>query len=166
LIIGGLETTQHAASGAVLAFAEHAGEWARIRSNPEIVDAATEEVLRWTSPAMHVMRTAQSDACVGTQQIKAGDRVAIWIPSCNQDEAVFASPDEFCADRHPNPHLTFSIGPHYCIGAPLARLELRCYLRALAREVGAFEVVGQPTRLRSNFLNGLERLDIRFHADA
>src|SRR5206468_78484 len=89
LIIGGLETTQHAASGAILAFADHVSEWALVRTHPDLVASAVEEVLRWTSPAMHVMRAALSEMFIGDQRIKAGDRVVVWIPSCNRDESVF-----------------------------------------------------------------------------
>lgn len=162
LIIGGLETTQHAASGAILAFATHPLEWQRVRTEPAVVASATEEVLRWTSPAMHVMRTALRDSVIGDQRISAGDRLVVWIPSCNRDERVFDDAEAFKVARDPNPHLAFSVGPHYCIGAPLARLELRCFLRSLARAVSEFEVVGCPTRQRSNFLNGLESLHVRF----
>jgi cytochrome P450 len=163
LVIGGLETTQHAASGAVLAFAAHPGEWARVRAHDELLEPAVEEVLRWTSPAMHVMRTALVDASVADHAIPAGDRLAMWIPSCNRDTQVFGDAGAFRVDRRPNPHLSFSVGPHYCIGAPLARLELGCYLRALARSVAGFETIGDPVRLKSNFLNGLARLEVRLH---
>jgi cytochrome P450 len=163
LLTGGLETTQHAASGAIELFARQPAIWEQLRHQPALADAATEELLRWTSPAMHVLRTAVADASIGDQRITSGERIAVWIPSCNRDESVFAAPDDFLVDRHPNPHLAFSVGPHYCIGAPLARLELGCYLRALARHVSQFEVVGAPVRLKSAFLNGLERLEVRLH---
>jgi cytochrome P450 len=164
LVIGGLETTQHAASGAILAFAEHGCEWAGVRTHPDLVESATEEVLRWTSPAMHVMRTTLSDTFIGDHRINAGDRVVTWIPSCNRDESAFGDDaGAFRVTRQPNPHLTFSVGPHYCVGALLARLELRCFLRSLARWVTNFEVVSNPVRQSSNFLNGLESLEVIFH---
>ena len=105
-----------------------------------------------------------ANVSVGNQRIKAGDRVVVWIPSCNRDESVFGNDaDAFRATREPNPHLTFSAGPHYCIGALLARLELRCFVRSLVRWVTDFEVVGKPVRQSSNFLNGLKSLEVRFH---
>jgi len=162
LVIGGLETTQHTASGAILTFAEHPEAWARLRANPDLVDSAVEELLRWTSPAMHVLRTALTEVQLGDRQIKKSDRVVVWLPSCNRDERVFADANTFVIDRQPNPHVSFSVGPHYCVGAPLARLELRCYLRALARFVSGFELLGTGSRVQSTFLNGMARLDLTF----
>ncbi|MFI6819867.1 cytochrome P450 [Micromonospora sp. NPDC050187] len=160
LMNGGLETTPHAASGAMLAFARHPEVWRRLRQDPELTDRAVEEILRYTSPPMHAMRTATVDATLGDASIRAGDRVVVWFPSCNADDTVFTEPERFVVDRWPNPHLGFGGGPHYCIGAALARLELRCLLETLARRVEAFEVTGAVVRQPSNFLNGLRRLDL------
>ncbi|MEU4768130.1 cytochrome P450 [Actinosynnema sp. NPDC023794] len=154
LVVGGLQTTRHAAAGAVVAFAEHPREWFRLRADPALLPTATEEVLRWTSPPMHVLRTARTDVVLGGAPIRAGERIVVWIPSCNRDERVFPDAEVFDVDRRPNPHLSFSAGPHYCVGARLGRLELECYLRALARFVAGFDLVGSPVRLKSNFLTG------------
>lgn len=160
LLNGGLETTPHAVSGAILALAQHPDAWQRLRTDPQAVDGAVEEILRWTSPAMQAMRTATADVSVGPASIRAGERVVMWLPSANRDETVFADPDAFRIDRERNPHLAFGAGPHFCIGASLARLELRSFLAAMVRLVEAVEV-DQAVRQPSSFLNGLARLDVR-----
>ncbi|MEU1736933.1 cytochrome P450 [Streptosporangium sp. NPDC020145] len=160
LMNGGLETTPHAMSGALLAFIEHPGAWRRLKEDPGLIDSAVEEILRWTSPAMHAMRTAMTDSTLGAARIREGDRVVVWFPSCNRDEEVFPEAGRFLIDRRPNPHMSFGGGPHYCVGAALARIELRCLLRVLLRRVAAVEPAGEAVRQRSNFLNGLERLEV------
>ena len=110
---------------------------------------------------MHMMRTAVDHTTVGAARVRAGDRVVIWLPSCNRDESVFADPHEFRVDRQPNPHLSLGVGPHYCIGAPLARAEVRSFVAAMLRLVASVELTGQPVRQRSNFLNGLSHLAVR-----
>ncbi|NBE79822.1 cytochrome P450 [Micromonospora rubida] len=160
LLNGGLETTPHAASGALLLFAEQPELWDRLRREPELTDRAVEEILRHTSPPMHAMRTATTATTLGGARIAAGDRVVVWFPSCNRDEEVFAEPDRFVPDRSPNPHLGFGAGPHYCLGAALARMELRCLLDVLRDRAEGFAVAGAVTRQPSNFLNGLSRLDL------
>lgn len=161
LLNGGLETTPHALSGAMLAFARHPDAWQRLREDPLLIDGAVEEILRWTSPAMQATRTATADASIGSAAIGRGERVTAWLPSANRDETVFGDADVFRIDRDRNPHLAFGAGPHLCIGAGLARLELRSFLAAMTRLVGSIEVDGTPVRQPSNFLNGLTRLDVR-----
>ncbi|MFG1955081.1 cytochrome P450 [Micromonospora sp. NPDC048830] len=160
LLNGGLETTPHAISGALLAFARHPEQWRRLRAEPGLLDAAIEEILRYTSPPGHAMRTATRDTTLGDASIAGGDRVVVWLPSCNRDEELFAEPDRFLVDRRPNPHVGFGGGPHYCVGAALARLELRCVLESLLGQVAEIREVGEPARQASNFLNGLRRLDV------
>jgi len=165
LVNGGLETTPHAISGAILAFAQHPEAWRRLKEDPELIDTAVEEILRWTSPAMHAMRTASADTVIGSARIRVGDQVAVWLPSCNRDESVFPDADRFLIDRRPNPHLCFGAGPHHCVAALLARVELRCLMAAMVRLVASIEVAGEAVRQRSNFLNGLTRLDVRMTAE-
>ncbi|MEV6347605.1 cytochrome P450 [Actinoplanes sp. NPDC051851] len=165
LLNGGLETTPHAVSGALLAFAEHPGEWQRLRKDPGLIAPAVEEILRWTSPAMQAMRTATEDVTLGAAEIRAGDRVAVWLPSANRDETVFPEPDTFRIDREHNPHLAFGGGPHVCIGATLGRLELRSFLSVTTRLVAAVELDGEPVRQPSNFLHGLTHLPVRLIPD-
>lgn len=160
LMNGGLETTSHALAGALLVFGRRPDVWRRLREDPGLVDTAVEEILRWTSPALHAMRTAAEDTVLGDVPIAAGDRIAVWYPSCNRDEQVFADPDTFLIDRHPNPHIAFGAGPHYCVGATLTRLEIRSVLTAAVERVADVEVVGDVVRRPSNFLQGLSRLRI------
>ncbi|WP_431045780.1 cytochrome P450 [Streptomyces sp. P1-3] len=166
LMNGGLETTPHAIAGALLAFARHPLEWRRLKQDHDLLDTAVEEILRWTSPPTHTMRTATQDTELGGAGIRRGDRVVVWFPSCNRDEAVFPRADSFLVDRHPNPHLSFGAGPHYCIGSALARVEVRCLLELLLCRVRRVEVVGEPGRRPSNFLHGLERLRVRLIPEA
>jgi cytochrome P450 len=161
LLNGGLETTPHALSGAILAFAQDPGAWRRLREDPLLIDPAVEEIIRWTSPAMQAVRTATTDISIGPAAIRRGERVAVWLPSCNRDETVFGDADVFRIDRNPNPHLGFGAGPHMCIAAGLARLELRCFLTAMTRLVASIELDGAPIRQTSSFLNGLTRLNVR-----
>ncbi|ATL25310.1 putative cytochrome P450 hydroxylase [Streptomyces formicae] len=165
LMNGGLETTSHALAGALLVFARRPDVWRRLREDPGLIDTAVEEILRWTSPALHALRTAAEDTVLGDVRIAAGDRVAVWYPSCNRDEKVFADPDTFRLDRRPNPHIAFGGGPHYCVGATLTRLEVKCVLAAAVERVAEIEVEGEAVRRPSNFLQGLSHLRIGLTAD-
>ncbi|WP_425415295.1 cytochrome P450 [Pseudonocardia acaciae] len=124
------------------------------------LDSAVEEVLRYTSPALHVMRVATKDVMVGGQLVRAGDSVAVWNSSANRDETVFPNPDTFDLGRSPNRHLTFGIGPHFCLGATLARVELRVLLEVLGRRVSRMELAGPVRRMRSNFMWGIDHLPV------
>jgi cytochrome P450 len=165
MLSGGLETTPLAAAGALVAFAQDPACWQRVRAEPNLFDSAVEEILRWTSPPAHVMRTAVADNSLGDAQIRAGDRVVVWIPSANRDEAVFADAERFVVDRDSNPHLSFGGGPHYCVGGVLARLELRCLLTVMTRHVSSIAVTGREERRRSNFLHGHEIAQVTVVAD-
>jgi cytochrome P450 len=161
LVNGGLGTSRHAVSGTLEAFARHPDEWARLREDPTLLRGAVEEVLRWTCPPMHVMRTATTDVELSGATIAAGDRVVIWLPSCNRDEAVFTDPDSFRIDRRPNPHLSLGAGPHYCIGAAVGRLEIRVLLQVMLARIESLALCDEPTRSASCFLNGADRVDVR-----
>lgn len=165
MLSGGLETTPLAVAGAVVAFAQDPASWQRLRGQPELLDSTVEEILRWTSPPAHVMRTAVADTSLGAARIRAGDRVVVWLPSANRDGAVFADADRFVIDRDSNPQLSFGGGPHYCVGAVLARLELRCVLTVMARLVSSIAVTGREGRRRSNFLHGYEFAEATVVAD-
>lgn len=160
LMNGGLETIPHALAGAILVFARQPEVWRRLKDDPRLMATTAEEIVRWTSPALHAMRTAVEDTSVGGVRIRAGDRVVLWYPSANRDERVFHAPDTFLPDRRPNPHIGFGGGPHYCVGAPLARLEVRCLLEVMTDLVASVELAGEPVRRPSNFLQGLNRLDV------
>ena len=162
MVIAGNETTRIALAQGVLAFCEHPGQWDRLRADPGLLDAATEEVLRWTCPTHFMRRTAAAGAELGGASIRAGDKVILWYVSGNRDEAEFDDPGSFDVGRSPNRHLSFGRGgPHLCLGAHLARLEIRVVLAALARRAAGFELAGPPRRIRSNFTNGLRELPIR-----
>jgi cytochrome P450 len=164
MVIAGNETTRIAIAQGVLAFCQHPEQWDRLRADPGLLDAATEEVLRWTCPTHFMRRTAAVDSEFGGAEIRAGDKVMLWYVSGNFDEDEFDQPERFDIGRSPNRHLSFGRGgPHLCLGAHLARLEIRIVLAALAERVARFELAGEPRRIRSNFTNGLRDLPIRIH---
>lgn len=158
----GLETTRNAISAGLLALLEHPAQLDLLLENPEIMPTAVEEILRWTSPVTHFARVATQDTELGGKQIHAGDRLALWFPSGNRDEAVFENPYTFDIRRTPNEHIAFSKGEHFCGGAHLARLELRLTLQALLPRMKQIELAGKVERLRSNFLAGIKHMPVRF----
>jgi cytochrome P450 len=157
----GHETTRNAIAGGLLAFLEHPGEWKRLRENPALIETAVDEILRWTTPVIHFARTATADTTLGGRSIAKGDTVAMFYPSANRDEAVFAEPDAFRIDRAPNPHLAFGIGEHFCLGTPLAKLELRILFEQLARRLEHAELTAPPERLRASLVGGIKHLPVR-----
>lgn len=162
LVAAGNETTRNAISGGLLAFLEHPDEWQRLRREPELLPRAVEEILRWTSPVVQMARTATGDAVVGRTSIRKGDTLVMFYPSANRDEALFAEPDRFRVDRHPNRHLAFGVGEHFCVGAHLARMELVAAFGQLARRLEQLERAGPCERLRSSMVGGLGALPIRY----
>jgi cytochrome P450 len=164
MVIAGNETTRIAIAHGVLAFCQYPDQWDRLRADPQLLGTATDEVLRWSCPTHFMRRTATVATELGGARIRAGDKVVLWYVSGNRDESEFPSPDAFDVARAPNRHLSFGRGgPHLCLGAHLARLEVRVVLAALARRVAAFELAGPPRRIRSNFTNGLRELPVRAH---
>jgi cholest-4-en-3-one 26-monooxygenase len=161
LVVAGNETTRNAMSGGLLALIEHPEQLAALRAHPELVDSAVEEILRWTTPVIQFCRTPTEPIEVRGQKIPPGDNLCLFYPSANRDEEVFDAPFEFRVDRDPNPHLAFGIGEHFCLGANLARLELRVLFRQLATRLQEVELVGRAERLRSSFLGGVKHLPIR-----
>jgi cytochrome P450 len=162
LVVAGNETTRQAIASGLLTFATHPDEWARLRSDPSLLATAVEEVLRYANPVWHFRRTATRATELRGTPIAAGDKVVVWFGAANRDPEVFADPHRFDIAREPNEHDTFGkVGPHFCLGAHLARLELTVLLEQLARRVESFELAGEPKRLRSNFTNGLKHLPLR-----
>jgi cytochrome P450 len=162
MVIAGNETTRIAIAHGVQAFCEYPDQWDRLRADPELSGPAADEILRWSCPTHFMRRTATADTELGGARIRAGDKVVLWYVSGNRDESEFPDPDVFDVGRTPNRHLSFGRGgPHLCLGAHLARLEVRVVLAALARRVARFELAGPPRRIRSNFTNGLRELPIR-----
>ena len=167
LVIAGNETTRIAIAHGVLAFCQYPGQWDRLRASPELLGTATDEVIRWSCPTHFMRRTATVGTELGGARIRAGDKVVLWYVSGNRDESEFPRPDVFDVGRTPNRHLSFGRGgPHLCLGAHLARLEVQVVLAALARRVAAFELAGPARRIRSNFTNGLRELPVRAHLAA
>ncbi|HTT75787.1 MAG TPA: cytochrome P450 [Candidatus Binataceae bacterium] len=158
----GLETTRNAISAGLLALIQHPEQLDLLVEDPEIMSSAVEEILRWTSPVTHFARLATQDTELGGKKIRAGDRVAMWFPSANRDEAVFENPYTFDLRRSPNEHVAFSRGEHFCGGAHLARLELRLTLQELMPRIKQIKLAGKVERLRSNFLAGIKHMPVRF----
>ena len=161
IVEAGNETTRNAISGGLLAFSEHRGEWEKLRSRPELMDDAVEEMLRWVSPIIHFTRMATEDAEVHGVEIAEGDRVALFFASANRDEDVYEDPFEFRIDRHPNPQLAFGVGQHFCMGAHLARLEMETVFRHLMARLESFEIAGPVDRLNSAVNGGIKHLPLR-----
>ena len=161
LLAAGNETTRNAIAHGLLAFAEHPDQWAALRSDPAAaLDSAVEELIRWASPVNYMSRTATCDVELRGQPICTGDKVALLYASANRDERAFTGPDRFDVRRDPNHHLGFGFGPHFCLGATLARIELRALLEVMVPRIGALELAGPVRRVRSSFLNGLKELPL------
>ncbi|MDQ1517059.1 MAG: cholest-4-en-3-one 26-monooxygenase [Actinomycetota bacterium] len=162
LLAAGNETTRNAIAHGLHAFAAHPDQWDVLRSDPAAtLDTAVEEMIRWASPVNYMSRTATSDVDVQGQKIRAGDKVALLYASANRDEAAFAAPERFDVRRDPNHHLAFGFGPHFCLGATLARIELRALLEAMVPGIASLELTAPVRRVRSSFLNGLKDLPLR-----
>jgi cholest-4-en-3-one 26-monooxygenase len=163
LAVAGNETTRNLISGGMLALFEHPDEWRRLRDDRSLLDSAVEEMLRWVTPVMQFKRTAQRDAEIAGQPIAEGEAVVLYYASANRDEAVFTEPDRFDVGRSPNDHVTFGGGgPHFCLGANLARMEIRHMFDELLDRLPDLELAGEPRRLRSNFLGGIKEMPVRF----
>ena len=147
LLIGaGNETTRNAIAGGVVALLQHPDQLALLCDNPDLIDTATEEILRWVSPVIQFARTATDDVVLGGQRIRRGDTVGIFYPSANRDERAFDDPYRFDISRSPNYHQAFGHGAHFCLGANLARWELRAQLRALLPVLPRLQLEGEPQR--------------------
>jgi cholest-4-en-3-one 26-monooxygenase len=141
---------------------EHPAERDRLLADRSLIPTAVEEILRWTPSLLHFRRTATREVELGGKRIRAGDKVALWYVSGNRDEEQFPDASRFDVGRDPNKHLAFGLGsPHYCLGAHLARLELRIWLEEMLPTLGRIEPAGPPRRLRSNFFHGVKSLPIR-----
>ena len=165
LAVAGNETTRNAISHGMNAFIENPDQYARLRDNPELIDTAVEEIIRWASPVMYFRRNVTEDLDYKGHQLKAGDKVSIWYASANRDEDYFDNPFAFDVGRDPNPHVAFGGGgPHHCLGSNLARMEVRLFYAELIKAVESVEGLAKPDLLRSNFIGGIKHLPVRFHA--
>jgi cytochrome P450 len=161
LTAAGNETTRNATSGGMLALLEHPAELARLRRDPGSTLRAADEIVRWVSPIIHFCRTAVIDTELGGQRIRAGETVVLFYPSAARDEAAFAQPEVFDVGRSPNPHVSFGIGEHYCLGARLARLELAAIVRELVTRIDSLELAAPIERLRSTVIGGIKHMRVR-----
>jgi cholest-4-en-3-one 26-monooxygenase len=162
LLSAGNETTRNAIAHGLLAFAHHPDQWTALRGDlPGTLDGAVEEVIRWASPVNYMARTATEDVDLHGRPVRKGDKVALLYASANRDERAFTDPERFDIRRDPNHHLAFGFGPHFCLGATLARIELRALLETMAPRITALEVTGPVRRVRSSFLNGLKTLPLQ-----
>jgi cytochrome P450 len=161
LVLGGDETTRLVMVGAAAALATHPDQWRRLTRGEVSVASAVEEVVRWTTPTLHAGRTASTEIMLRGRRIAAGDIVTLWNASANTDEAEFDAPGRFDLGRTPNRHTGFGYGPHFCLGAVLARIEIGALLTALQQTVAGIELRGEPRRIYSNFLSGFGGLPVR-----
>ena len=161
LTTAGHETTQSTFGLGVELLMQHPEILARLRADPALLPRAIEEMLRHISPAIHFCRTPDRDVEVGGRQIAAGEHMVMFYPSANRDESVFADPDRFDIDRHPNRHLAFGCGPHVCIGQHLARLELRVMFEQFLARVERIEPAGAPVRVHANSTGGYRHFPVR-----
>jgi cytochrome P450 len=162
LILAGNETTRNATSGGMLALMQNPDERQKLIDDRTLMPLAVEEFVRWTSPVVHFERRVTKDTEIRGQKIKEGDTVVLWYPSANRDEEKFTDGDRFILDRQPNDHIAFGKGEHFCLGANLARLEIRVLFEELMERIPVMELNGPVDRLRSNFLNGIKRMPVAF----
>jgi methyl-branched lipid omega-hydroxylase len=162
LLVAGNETTRNAISQGVLALSEHPEQRARWLADPSLDRTAVEEIVRWTSPVTWMRRTATRDGELNGFTFSAGDKFLLFYGAANRDPEVFPDPHVFDLTRDPNPHVGFGAhGPHFCLGAHLARREIAVTFRELLEKLPDLEVTGEPDRLRNSFVNGLKRLPAR-----
>jgi cytochrome P450 len=162
IVVAGNETTRNGTSGGMLAFIEHQDELRKVQRDPSLLSSAVEEVVRWTSPIIHFGRTATEDLELRGKRIRRGDVLALFYPSANRDEDVFQDPFRFRVDRHPNRHIGFGVGEHFCLGAHVARLELQVAYKHLLPRIEEIELAGPVDRLHSALVGGVKHLPIRY----
>jgi cholest-4-en-3-one 26-monooxygenase len=161
LVTAGNDTTQGMLANGLLALLEHPDQLGDLRADPSLMPRAVEEILRYENPLHYFRRTATADSVLNGQPINAGDKVAMIYTSANRDEDVFVDPQQFDIRRDPNPHLSFGIAEHFCLGVHLARLEARVFFEELLDRFPVIELTGEPRRMRSNLNNALKALPVR-----
>jgi cholest-4-en-3-one 26-monooxygenase len=163
ILIGGDETSRHVMTDGMLALLEHPEQLAILRDDPATIAVGVEELLRWVSPIKNMARTVTRDVPLHGQTLRAGDQVILMYPAVNRDPRVFDDPERLDVRRDPNPHLAFGFGPHFCLGAALARLELQVMFAELLRRLPDLHLAGDPLpRRSSNFISGPEAMPVAF----
>jgi len=163
--VAGNETLRNSLPGGMIALLSNVDEYRRLRADRTVLPRAVDEMLRWWSPVMRFRRTATVDTELGGTRIRAGDKVVVWFSCANRDERAFPEPDRFDVGREANDHLGFGHGPHYCVGAHLAKVQMRALFTAVFDILGEVAPAGDPVRLRSNFQNGVKHLPIRWRTN-
>lgn len=163
LVTAGNDTTKGILSSGLLTLLRHPDQLAELRADPSLLPVAVEEIIRYDNPLHYIRRTALVDTELAGTRIAAGDKVAMYYTSANRDEKVFHDPQAFDIRRNRNPHLSFGIGAHFCLGVHLARLEGRVFFEELLAAFSGIELIGEPIRVRSNLNNSLKRLPIRLY---
>src|SRR5947207_3625053 len=149
----------------MLALAEHPDQLELLQGEPDLIPRAVEEILRWATPVLHFRRTATRDVELRGETIHAGDKVVTWYISANRDDEAFGDPDRFDVTRKPNEHVTFGPGgPHFCLGAHLARLETKILFQELLPRLRSIEIMGPVERIRSDFVNGIKKMPVQIRA--
>jgi cytochrome P450 len=161
LVTAGNDTTKTMLASGLLALLDHPDQLAELRADPSLIPGALEEILRWANPLHYFRRTLTADTVLRGVSLHAGEKVAMMYTSANRDEEVFADPHRFDIHRRPNPHLSFGIAEHFCLGVHLARLEGRIFLEELLASFPDIEQTGPARRTRSNLNNALKELPIR-----
>lgn len=165
LIVGGNDTTRNSISGGVVALNQFPGEYDKLRAHPDLVPNMVSEIIRWQTPLAHMRRTALEDVEFQGKQIRKGDRVVMWYASGNRDDTVIEDPDTFKIDReNARRHLSFGFGIHRCMGNRVAEMQLRLLWEEILKRYDRIELVGEPTRVLSNFVLGYEDVPVIVHA--
>ena len=164
LVTAGNDTTKTMLASGLLALLEHPDQLAALRGDLSLVPGAVEEILRYQNPLHYFRRTATADTELHDVTIGSGDKVVMFYTSANRDEDVFDNAQHFDIRRNPNPHLSFGIAEHFCLGVHLARLEGRVFFEELLTTFPSIELSGEPIRIRSNLNNGLKALPVRLEA--
>ncbi len=162
VVVAGHDTTRNSISSGLLAFFDHPEQLARLKADPSLVETAADEIARWTTPVNHFSRTATEDYELRGKTIRKGDSVALFYASANRDEDIYEDPFTFSIDRDPNPHLGFGVGEHFCLGAHLARLDLKVFWRMFAERCEAIEPAGPHELLKASFVGGPKRIPVRY----
>ena len=161
LTSAGHDTTSSTIAGGLQALADHPDQLQRLRDDPSLIPVAVEEMIRWVTPVNSFMRTAAADTEIRGQRVAAGESVLVLYPSANRDEEVFEHPGHFNVGRSPNRHLAFGHGAHFCLGANLARMEMRAFFSELIPRLHHIELSGEPEQVKTLFVGGLKHLPIR-----